>query len=95
MILRDRIVATTRVVTGTDIYGNEVYGDVTAGPYPAEVRPLGSVENVTADRTQVVTRYRIIVPANAQLTASSAISWRGGQYEVTGSSRWRVRAGVL
>lgn len=84
MILHDRVGVVTRTATGYDDFGNPVYSDVET-LFPAEVRPLSSSETVDA-ASQVRSRYRVFLPANALdvLSSGSAITWHAKTYEVEG-----------
>jgi hypothetical protein len=84
MIFHDTITLMVRTRTGTDDYGAPIY-TTTSTDYRAEVRPLGSAENVDG-RDQVTTRYRVFLPASlaGTVNSTSAITWTGGTYQVDG-----------
>ncbi|WDZ87188.1 phage head completion protein [Micromonospora cathayae] len=95
MRLRDQV---TRVraplVDGP--YGNQQrdWDNATAQPYPAEVQPVSSTEDVV-NQQQTVTRWRMFLGADADLEATDRFEWDGGTYEVDGDvERWK-RRGVL
>lgn len=92
MILHDRITVLVRTQP-LDEYGNPAeddYGNplppviVESAPISAELSPLDSSETLSADRTVVVTRYRVVVGPSIQITPDSAVRWRGVTYEVNG-----------
>lgn len=92
-MFRDRITTTIREFLGYNEWGEPVYTDVTSGPIPAEVRPLGSAETVDAGANVVTTRYRVFVGPDTVLDATSAVTWRGGSYEVEGDLEPHVLGG--
>jgi len=95
MILRDRVTTVARVLAGYDDYGNPFYADVESDPIPAELHPLGSEEALSADRTVVITRFRVVVGPKVTISPSSAIRWRGTTYEVNGDIEPHTAGGRL
>ncbi len=100
MILRDRITTIVRTQAtdafgnpAEDGFGNPIFVDVESAPIPAEVSPLGSGEVLSADRTVVVTRYRVVVGPATTIAPTSAVRWRGGSYEVNGDLEAHMAGG--
>ncbi|GAA1663737.1 hypothetical protein GCM10010977_02570 [Citricoccus zhacaiensis] len=85
MILHDRIETVQRIETGDwDDYGNPIVDEVRV-PTRAALQPMDSDEMTAADPgAQVVTRYRLILPASSKITARDAIHHGGRTYEVHG-----------
>lgn len=84
MILHDRVTVLRRVKVGEDAMGEPIYEDQLI-PYRAEVRPLGSDENVAAGQ-QVTTRFKVFLSRRAEdVTPADALTWRGRSYEIQGS----------
>lgn len=93
MLFRDKISVVTRVKTGEDKYGVPVYEETTVD-HRAEVRPISSEEN-TAGAQQVITRYRLFVGPRVELDPTSAITWRGAEYEIAGGIEPHTQGGRL
>ncbi|MFI5839452.1 head-tail adaptor protein [Catenuloplanes sp. NPDC051500] len=92
MQLRDLITRLRAPLAG-DGYGNERpdWSAATSTPYPADVQPASSTEDVV-DEQRTVTRWRVWLPRTADLLASDRIEWDGQTYEVEGDvERWKVR----
>jgi len=94
MIVRGRITYQKKTVTGVDPYGAPVYSteNVTV---PAELRPLGSIETVSAVNDTVTTRYRMF--SNVDITADGAtwFTWLGSSYKIAGDVEHHTIGGRL
>lgn len=95
MLLHDQV---TRLRAGLTEgpYGNETrdWDNATSATYSAEVQPVSSTEDIV-NQQQTITRWRLFLPASADLEATDRIVWDGDTYEVDGDvERWK-RRGVL
>lgn len=85
MIARTRIDCTRRELAGYNELGEPIYSTTTA-TYYGELTPLGSDEPTRAGTTDnpVVTRYRLVLPRSATLTAGDAVTVFGEAYDLLG-----------
>jgi head-tail adaptor len=82
-----------RPTTSGDGYGNQVptWAAPAIAAYPAEVQPLSTDENVM-DQQRTTSRWRLFLPAGADVTAADRIRWDGDDYEIDGDvQRWKRR----
>lgn len=84
MILRDRVTRLRAELVEGD-YGNETrdWANATSVDYPAEVQPVSSTEDVV-NQQRTETRWRVFLPASADLEATDRITWDGDTFEVDG-----------
>ncbi|BEL07827.1 hypothetical protein Q0Z83_060180 [Actinoplanes sichuanensis] len=95
MQLRDSVIR-QRAATVPDGYGNQRpdWSSTDDAAYPADVQPLATDEQVV-DEQRTTTRWRLILPATADVIASDRIAWDGDVYEIDGDvQRWK-RRGVV
>jgi hypothetical protein len=72
-----------RTVTGTDDWGNDVYGTVNADVGPCSVQPASSREDLNfAD--QITKSIVVFVPYGTDVSFIDAVIVAGVQYEVNG-----------
>lgn len=75
-----------RVITGQDVYHDDVYSDVDEDVQSLAFAPGASVE-VTQGRDTITTQPTVYVPAGTEVTGTSAVTARGTRYEVDGEPR--------
>lgn len=85
-----------RGVEGAGEYGNPAAIDWTEGTlnkvdYACEFQPVQTTEDVQSQQ-RTETRWRVFLPAGADITAKDRFRFLGVDYEVDGDiERWRVR----
>lgn len=70
----------------TNRYGDPslLYDEANTGTtYPARMEPVAANENLD-NRDTRITRYQAFLPAGADITALSIVTWEGEQYRVDG-----------
>jgi hypothetical protein len=73
-----------RVVTGTDDFNNDVYGESTQDVSNCSVQPSSSRENLNLS-DQLSSRITVFVPYGTDVSYIDAIIVGDNKYEVTGS----------
>lgn len=90
MIFRDRIVR-LRAPQITAGYGNtrRDWASATSTLYPATVGPVSTDEDVV-DQNRVTGRWRMFLPATADVVATDRIVYDGDTYDIDGDvERWK------
>jgi head-tail adaptor len=84
-----------RASSTTDRYGNDVAGTWAThlSDVPAVVQPANTSENVV-DRDTVVTRYRLHIGPDTDITALDRIVWRGRTFDIDGDLEQHSRKGT-
>jgi hypothetical protein len=85
MMYRSKITGLSQgPVTGHDAYGNPVYGPDTEETMYGEFFPAASTEPKEPSRHLVVTRFQVILPPTARLTAYDKLRILGDDYNLVG-----------
>lgn len=79
----------------TDRYGNTVPGSWSThlAAVPAVVQPADTAENVV-DRDTIVTRYRLHIGPDTDITATDRVLWQERTFDVDGDLELHSRKGV-
>lgn len=82
-------------VTGTDDYGNDVYG-VSSSTTVSGYLQQTEAQEVTLDRQTYISDWLVVLPAGTGLDANDRIVYGGVTYEVIGppADEWNPRLGV-
>lgn len=73
-----------RVKTGTDDYGNDVYGVSVEAIYGVAVWPTGATESTGDNRDQLITGLTAILPPGINPAAIDRVTVYGTDYEIDG-----------
>jgi len=82
-LLTETVTVVRRAYDAIDAYGNPQPGTETSVSYPARVEQLSSEETNT-DRDTVVARWRMFLPADADITPFDRVESAGRVFEVDG-----------
>lgn len=95
MIFRDTVtIRRASVVAGPYNSTERNWSAATSTSSAADVQPLQTTEQIVG-QDSVVTRWRIYLPAGADLVYTDRVDWDGSTFEVDGEvERWK-RRGVL
>ena len=95
MILRDRVTRLRAASVSTG-YGNTKrdWANAAGVNYPASVTPQASDENVV-DQQRTVARWRLILPATADVVVTDRIFWDGEVHEIDGEVERHKRRGRI
>lgn len=79
--LRDKITLLDSQVTGTDPYGNDIYGLVDIGTWPASVSVMSHTEDEVR-RDTFTNFYKFVVEPNCPVEGVDSVMWGGKVYDV-------------
>jgi hypothetical protein len=78
----------SRVVSGTDAYGNDTYSETSTDISPCVVQPASSTETIQWT-DEVATDLTVFMPYGTDVEAVDAVEINGDRYEVQGDvSSW-------
>lgn len=84
--LKETITLFGEQITGQTPYGDDIFGDVNLGDWPAAVSPASNNET-EIERDTFTNICEFVVESLCPVDGVSSVEWRGDRYEVVGEPK--------